>query len=346
MIRGPIRSGSTMRTLSLCTLLLLAATAAAAQPEVTLTARQSGRELVLELGPVDLPSGGHDAIQQPPPLQAEVPADGFIQGFQVELVDASGAPVPRQVIHHVNVMQPDRRELFAPVMLRMLAVGQETEDVRLPWFFGVPLRQGTRLLVTAMYHNPTGTSYSGVRLRLRLAFRPRSEHPQATAVMPFYLDVVPHGGFHSWDLPPGRSERSWEGKPALGGRVVGLGAHLHRYGVLLRLEDVTEGRVVWEARPVVDSAGEITSLPTRQFPVDRPRLDARHTYRVTAVYDNPTGETIPDGAMGALGGALIPDDQRRWPAADPAHPEYVRDREFTLVGSREQPRSHHGGHQH
>lgn len=331
----------------LCALLLLAR-AAAAQPAITLTAREdrAAREVVLELGPVQLPAGGHEGIEQPPPLEVEIPADGWFQGFTVELVDGSGAPVPRQVIHHVNVMQPDRRELFAPVMLRVLAVGQETEDVRLPWFFGIPMRKGTRLLVTGMFHNPTGTGYANVTLRLRLAFRSSTEHPAATAVMPFYLDVVPHGGFHSWDLAPGRTERSWEGRPALGGRIVGLGAHLHRYGVLLRLEDVTAGRVVWEASPRVDAAGEIASIPTRQFPVDRPRLDPAHTYRLTAVYDNPTGDTIPDGAMGALGGALIPDDERRWPVANPDDPEYVRDREFTLVGSRQQPRGGHGAHQH
>jgi hypothetical protein len=58
--------------------------------------------------------------------------------------------------------------------------------------------------------------------------------PASTPVMPVYLDVVPHGGFHSYDLPPGRSERSWEGRPAVGGRILALGGHLHRYGVSLR----------------------------------------------------------------------------------------------------------------
>jgi hypothetical protein len=201
-----------MRTHS-CAFLALglacAAAAAAGQEIATIPAVNDRvrRELVIELPGVDLPAaGGHDGIDQPPPVEALLPVDGWMQGYEIELLDFEGTTVPRQVVHHVNLMQPDRRDLFTPVMLRIGAAGQEQADTRVPWFFGYRLRAGSRLLVTAMLHNPTGRSWQGVRLRVHIPYRPVEVLPASTPVMPVYLDVVPHGGFHSYDLPPGRSE--------------------------------------------------------------------------------------------------------------------------------------------
>jgi hypothetical protein len=50
-----------------------------------------------------------------------------------------------------------------------------------------------------------------------------------------------------------------------------------------------------------------------------------HIYRLTAVYDNPTGAVIRDGAMGAFGGVFHPDDMAAWPAVDRSTAEYQRD---------------------
>jgi hypothetical protein len=81
---------------------------------------------------------------------------------------------------------------------------------------------------------------------------------------------------------------------------------------------------------VVDSSGAMGPIPTESYwwrfgvPV---HVD--HTYRATAVYDNPTGKPIPDGAMGAMGGVFLPDDMRRWPAVDRSSPEYQKDVQVT-----------------
>ena len=59
-------------------------------------------------------------------------------------------------------------------------------------------------------------------------------------VLPVYLDVLPPGG-RMYDVPPGTSKRSWDWSPAISGRVLALGGHLHKYGQKLVLEDVTTG---------------------------------------------------------------------------------------------------------
>jgi len=110
------------------------------------------------------------------------------------------------------------------------------------------------------------------------------------------------------------------------GRMLAIGGHLHQYGVGLRFEDVTSGRVLWQTAPVTDGAGRVIGFPTKKFwwRGGVPLLPD-HTYRLTAVYDNPTGHTIPDGAMGTLGGVFLPSDMDAWPPVDRTTAEYQRD---------------------
>ncbi|MBI4408753.1 MAG: hypothetical protein HY561_03535 [Gemmatimonadetes bacterium] len=298
-----------------------------AGPGLRVVASPDGRELLLELGPVDLPAGaGHEAVHQPGLMTATLPLAGWVHGFGVELVDGLGRPVPQRVLHHVNVIAASRRELFSQIMQRVAAVGPETAPARMPRLLGYHVRRGEPVLVATTFHNPTGTSYVGVRLRLRLPFTPAGGWLRPVSVQPFYLDVMPPAGPHAYDLPPGRSERSWEGRPVIAGRILAVGGHLHRYGVALRLEDATAGKMLWEAGPIVGARGEVAGMPVKRFlwRLGVP-IDPAHVYRLTAVYDNPTDKTIPSGAMGALGGVLLPARGVAWPLIDRTHPEYATD---------------------
>jgi hypothetical protein len=181
-----------------------------------------------------------------------------------------------------------------------------------------------------MLNNPTATSYHNARLRVRLPYAPSSIWPRPLSIYPFYLDVMPPAGEHDYDLPPGHSEKSWEGRPAVPGRILAVGGHLHEYGVALRVDDVTANRVVWKTAPDTDAAGQIADIPNTKFWWRLgDRLSPDHTYRVTAVYENPTGRTIPLGAMGAVAGVFLPDDMDRWPKVDRMSPEYQRDVQVT-----------------
>lgn len=325
----------------------LAAPQAAVAQEPLLSIRKNAekQELIFEIGPLHLEAhAAHDGVRQPKAQSIALPISGYLHGFTTEMLDAEGKTIPSRLLHHVNIMAPERRELFSEIMQRVGAAGSETGPVFIPRFLGYPMSVGDSLLFTAMFHNPTGESYHNARLRIRMRYSTdRTWHPRV-AIQPFYLDVMPPAGGHAYDLPPGRSTRSWEGKPAVNGRVVALGGHLHKYGVALRLEDLTEGKVLFETTPEVDEAGNVVGMPRKYFlwRLGIP-LDARHTYRLTAIYDNPTGETLAGGGMGALGGVFVPADRDRWPAVDRLHPEYQYDVKFTYEGS---PGGHggHGGH--
>jgi hypothetical protein len=319
------------------------AAARAQAPAASLAIRDDAarHEMLVEVGPADLPAG---EMKQLPAFHGTIPVDGWLHGYRVEMVDANGRPIPRQTLHHVNVIAPDRRELFSQIMLRVAAAGQETAPAMLPRLAGYRVRPGQPLIVTVMMHNPTARDLQGVRMIMHFPYTRSSAVLRPVSVFPFYVDVMPPASLHSWDLPPGHSTRSWEGRPAVAARILGIGGHLHQYGTALRLEDVTTHTLLWEGRPSVDSTGEVVAMPQQKF-LWRLGVPVRpdHLYRVTAVYDNPTGQTIPEGAMGALGGAVIPESAASWPRVDPRNAELKLDWHLVHTGNQGEMHMHAHG---
>jgi hypothetical protein len=299
--------------------------------------------LVFTVGPLDLDArADHHEAPQPEPLWGVFPRDGWVQGFRVSLHDATGDTVPSLALHHIQVLLPARRELLLPIPFRLMGAGSETRAAALPPGMGVPVQAGDSVLVTAMVHNPGGRSLDGVRIRLELDYLPGPPGRRMTEVYPFFLHVTPPEESSSYDLPPGRSERSWEARPGVEGRVFALGGHLHRYAEEIRLEDAVTGQVIWRARPELDRDGNVVEVPRRHYVWTRgPRLRKDRTYRVTAVYHNPTDDVIPDAGMGTLGGVFRP--LGPWPDRDPSDPLFVLDLNRQLATGNGQG---HGGHHH
>jgi hypothetical protein len=281
------------------------------------------RELRVVLQSVDLPSMAHADrdVLQPTPVWATFPEAGWLHTFEFTLVDAKGNPVPRGVLHHFKVIEPERRELFGPIPLHLVGAGEETDPVRLPASVGYRLEAGDSLLITAMLHNPTDEDFVGVRLEASLGYTIEGPWQPPLEVVPFFAHVAPPMSVASYDLAPGRSTRTVDVKPAISGNLLGIGAHLHRYGISLSVDDVTDARRIWETTAELAPDGTVLDIPRDRFLWSRgPRLDATHTYRISAVFDNPTGAVIPDGGMATVGGLIIPAEA--WPAVDREDPQY------------------------
>jgi hypothetical protein len=327
-----------LNRVTLLALLALPAIGFGQQPKLTVRVDAQRSELLFDLGPVDLPGAMPDmpdmemSMVAPPVLSVGMPVSGYMHGFSVEIVDQEGHVLPSTLLHHINLIAPQRRELFSQIMQRVGAAGAETGPLEFPRVIGYPITRGDSLLFSVMFHNESEQSYEHVHLRLRMRFSTGSSFVPTIAVQPFYMDVMPPAGVHAYDLPPGKSQKSWEGSPAVPGRILGLGGHLHKYGLLLRFEDVTTGKMLWETKPVIDSTGEVVAMPRKYF-IRRLGLQVRpdHVYRITAEYDNPTGKSIVEGAMGTLGGLFVPDDRAKWPQVDRSSPEYVADVKVTYT---------------
>lgn len=315
----------------------------APQRYLRISDRRVTQEMVIEVGPVDVPA--HSMAPRQRQLTYQIgfaPLTGWINGFRVEVVDSSGRALPRWLLHHIVTARPGTRELFLPVTQRFVGIGIETRALRFPsWLAGAALRQGEPLLVNTMFHNPTDLAYHGVRVRLVLAY---SDTRPWLEVAPFNVDVMFPIGAKDFDLPPGRTVRAWEGSPAVPVRLLVLGGHLHRYARWAELVDLTTSATIWRMRPDTNAGGAVTHIPMHlvRFGLGVV-IDPAHRYRLTAMYDNPTGRTIPHGGMAKIGGLVVPARGARWPGVDAQDSLYRQDMRRLLrfqcgfEGSAEEP---------
>ncbi|HJQ65388.1 MAG TPA: hypothetical protein VJ816_03370 [Gemmatimonadales bacterium] len=325
-------------------------------PLAAITVDSDRHEILIDLGPVDVPTGMHHADMPgmamqgmnmteqhahnpvyPPVMAVELPFSGWMSGFRVELVDAQGRQLPSELLHHYNLIDPNHRELFLPISRRVLAAGSETGSVKMSrWLFGAPFTRGERLVANAMLHNPTMRSYTGVRTRLVLTYSDAGHWYPLLRAYPWQFDTAFPVGDKSFDLPPGQSEKFYEGSPAIPGKIMGIGGHVHDHADSLVMRDITTGENLWSARPIEDSTGHVVGMPQKKFiglTGVGVRIVPEHRYRVTVFYSNPTGQRLEDGGMGVVAGLFKPAKTVTWPAAVTTDSLYVRDlRHYLRVG--------------
>jgi hypothetical protein len=301
--------------------------------KIGMTAKMVHGELLLDIGPFNVDAAMKDdhgedhemKMPEAPPLWALVPASGWLHGYRVELIDGQGNPVPQTLLHHVNVIATQRRELFSGIMLRVAAAGPETGKVSIPDIIGYEAHAGDTLLVRTMLR-PGDRAYEGVHVLVHFPFTASRSFLGDFTISPFYMDVTPPAGGHAFDIPPGHSEWYWEAKPAIPGKIIGFSGHVHRYATLFKFEDRTANKIIWQTHPDTTADGEPKQIPIKRFLMTLGYgIRPDHVYRLTVVYDNPTGSTVVDGGMGALGGVFRPSGGVAWPSIDPNDKDYKLD---------------------
>jgi hypothetical protein len=307
------------------------------QPTVSLAVDSSSKQVVITAGPFDLPNmppmEDHEMMDfgmahDTPIQQFDWPMDAWFRGFHLKVVDGTGQPVPREVIHHLIMVNFSRRMLLYEGPERLMGAGSETEDIVVPKSIGVPLKTGMRLGMYVAWHNATGQDLHDVYLKLTMLWTPENQNPPPMSSMPIYMDVnLTVGGSNTFDVPPGKSEKAHEFTMPVSGRLLGIGGHLHDFGVSVRLEDAETGKVLTRIKATRDSMGKLLKVSRKLFGVtgDGLKLKANHRYRVVGEYDNPTNVTKHRGAMAHISGIFAPDDMSKWPAIDPHNPDYRRD---------------------
>ena len=327
---------------------------AVVDPSTQVRVDSSRHELVITTGPYHLPNMppmtdhammdlgmSHDT----PISRFQWPVEGWFRGFRIEVLDQDGNPLPRHIMHHLIMVNFSRRQLLYSAAERLMGAGTETEDASIPRTIGVPMTANSDLGLYVAWHNDTGKDLDCVTLRLTLEWIPRSQVPRPLDVMPIYMDVnLTVGGSNTFDVPAGKSSKSFEFTLPVGGRLLAAGGHLHDYGVRVRLEDAESGRVLTTVEATRDATGHVIKIGQKLFGVRGAglRLRAGRRYRVVGEYDNPTGATIHNGAMAHMVGLFAPDDIRKWPQIDPNDATYQMD----LLSLRVRGQAMEGEHQH
>lgn len=295
---------------------------------------ESHHRVVVVAGPFDLepmaPMPGMTMEEMMPDTLAQAfawPVNGWFRGFRSEVLDSLGRPLSRDLLHHFVLVNLDRRTLFAPVAERLAAAGETPASAVAPASVGAPLVEGQRLALYIMWHNGTPKPEHGVYLRVSLLWTPANEQPRPLSAFPVNLDVdANYGGSNTYDVPPGRHEKSAIITFPLSGWMLGAGGHLHDYGESVRLEDAKTGKVLARINAVVGDSGEIKALPFDILAMwDRGlRITAGHRYRLVATYNNTTQDTLRD-VMGEMMGVFAPDHPERWPQVNYRDSTYLAD---------------------
>jgi hypothetical protein len=286
--------------------------------------------MTLRVGAVNLPAHtDHMAATQLADVYWTVPFDGWLTAYHPRLVDAQGQAVPGRLLHHVAFWNASRSDFLCPNKEEhIFGAGGEMNDWPALPGFGYRVRQGDRMRVNTMFHNPTVTSYPQVWLEVKM------EYQQATAagttaqpgaalksVYPTWFDVQTCGN-SGYDLAPGVNVTQGNFTLKHSGILLGVGGHLHDFGVQLELANESRQEGVAVLRSVLNDKGEIQSMPIVTF-AERGGypLRAGEKLTVTAHYDNQTGKPLPDGAMGIVVGYFLPADDSQMSAyARPAPP--------------------------
>lgn len=316
---------------------------------VTVTVDSSHHAVNILTGPFDLENEmpmdemmemGHAMAHDAPVHRFVWPVDGWLRGFEWSLVDAKGNPVPREVMHHLIMVNFDRRQLLYDAAERLMGAGSETEDATVPKTIGIPLTAGTRLGFYINWHNSTGRNLEGVSLKLTLLWTPKNQNPRPANALPIYMDVnLTIGGTNTFDVPTGKSSKAYEFTMPIGGKLLGIGGHMHDYGTSVRLEDAESGKVLTRVVATRTPDGRVLKVSRRLFGVtgEGLALKANHRYRVVGDYDNTTGKVRPEGAMAHMVGLFVPDDLRQWPAIDPKDSTFRTDMTSLKADARGEP---------
>lgn len=301
---------------------------------------QAAHAVILTAGAYDLAPGMADMPGMPMGmmqmdmsslLRFNWPVNGWVRGVRLKVTDASGKVLSRRLIHHINVINFGRRQLFYPIPERMIALGEETEDIRVPATVGIPVTSGMPMAMIIAWHNHSAAAIKGVSVEMTVEYSPTNLVPRPVSVLPVYLDVMnPVARDVDFDLPAGPGKWTHDFVMPVSGRIIGVGGHEHDFGTGLVLQDVTD---TTKKRDVVHIATTLSPKGTllkieRQLPGisgDGIKLVAGHSYRLIGTYNNPTGKSIEKGAMIHMALLYVPDHPEQWPALDAHNADFEKD---------------------
>ncbi len=320
------------RLLSAVALVAFAVGPAAAQRSRVNLTQVGDTVLIVKLGPVRLPARAeHMDIDQLALQTWRMPAGGWLRGYHVEIVDKDGAVLPHELLHHAEMVDLERRDLLRPALNRIVSAGKETSSLLLPPGMGYPVRERQELGINAMLGNPTANEYREAYVRATITITPQ-DAPNVRSVMSLFAETsYDSTGDSDFDLPPGESNKVVEFTVPVGGRVLGVGGHIHDYGTRFVVVRAGTNDTIYSAVPRLDSTGAVAGMPQVPMFGRSLHLVPGDRFVMTVFYNNPSGRLLEKAGMGTFGMVFVPDDLGQWPGLDHNDPGVKRD----LAGLRE-----------
>lgn len=217
----------------------------------------------------------------------------WIVGYRSAILDTEGRQPKENHLCHTffgdqRVMQTGDQEV------RGLYSDHYTPEVVLPDGFGVRVPANEPLHWMPMFNNRAETP---VRVRMKVTLAVIRGKDVRRRLTPLYATLRSAVTPHLYFVPPGGDRREAEFVLPFKGRIHFLGTHIHPHGRSVALFNTTRREMVWTGSRTVNAAGEMTGFE-HYASSEGYSVKAGETYRVSAVYDNPT--PAPIDAMAGL----------------------------------------------
>jgi hypothetical protein len=270
---------------------------------------EAAHVITLREGPMNLPAHtDHHKAAQPAEMTWTIPVEGWLLGYTPRLVDAASGAVPGNLLHHTafwNVNRPDF--LCKNKEEHIFGAGSEMNVWPPIPGYGYHVQKGDQIRIETMVYNPTATDYPSVWMEVAIQYLPAASPAPVKSVYPAWIDVQECGN-SGYELPAGKSTKTGIVAVLFNGALLGVGGHLHDYGRQLLLADATTKKEIVKLDAKVDEQGRLLSTPiVTFFETGGYALKRGEKLEVTAAYDNPTGKSIPEGAMGIVVGYFVPE---------------------------------------
>ena len=279
--------------------------------KLAVTDDPSAQQMTVRVGPVELPAhADHMAVAQPRDLFLSVPFDGWLVAYHPRLTDGEGHSLPNKLLHHAAFWNTERPDfLCTNKEEHIFGAGGEMNDWPEIPGYGYRVKKGDRIRISAMFANPTATNYPGAFFEVLMEYRVAGgASPPLQDVYPAWFDVMECGN-SGYSLALRQSMKTGRTRLRYGGKLLGVGGHLHDFGEWLVLKDVTANETIATLTANFDSTGHVLSMPIESFAVRGGfPLQSGDVIEVTDAYDNSSGKEIPEGAMGIVVGYFLPDD--------------------------------------
>lgn len=208
----------------------------------------------------------------------------WVIGYKTGIRDARGGNPRENYLCHTffGDQRVDQRE---DNELKGIYSDAFTPEVHVPDGFGIPLSPGERIHWMPMFNN---RGDEPVRVAMDVLVTLIRAKDLKKPLKPLYASLRSVQSPHLFFVPPGRDERQVTFELPFNGNIHFLGTHIHPHGVSIEFYNVSRRQQVWKGTHKSGSNGAMEVYSDRTGY----RVRAGETYKITAIYENPTGDKI------------------------------------------------------
>jgi hypothetical protein len=208
----------------------------------------------------------------------------WVIGYRAEILDVHGQTPRENYLCH-TFLADQRVSQHEDDEVKGIYSDAFTPEVRMPDGFGIPVSPDDRLHWMPMFNN---RGDEPVRVMMKTVVTVIRGKDLRKPLTPLYGSLrsvqVPHLFF----VPPGHDERQVTFEAPFSGKIHFLGTHLHPHGVSIELYNVSRHEQVWKGARKNDPQGAMQVYSNAAGY----RVQAGETYKIIAVYENPTSDKI------------------------------------------------------